>query len=116
MSGLFMLVVAGALFLAAYFIYGGWLCRVWGVDPKRVTPAVKHGDGVDYVPAPRSVLFGHQFASIAGAGPINGPIIAAMFGWGPVLLWIIIGSIFFGAVQDFPPCSLPCAVRARAWA
>ena len=106
-----MLVVAGALFLAAYFIYGGWLCRVWGVDPKRVTPAVKHGDGVDYVPAPRSVLFGHQFASIAGAGPINGPIIAAMFGWGPVLLWIIIGSIFFGAVQDFS--ALFASVRSK---
>ncbi len=106
-----MLAVAGILFLVAYFVYGGWLCRVWGVDPKRVTPAVECNDGVDYVPAPRSVLFGHQFASIAGAGPINGPIIAAMFGWGPVLVWIIIGSIFFGAVQDFS--SLFASVRSK---
>ena len=111
MSGLLMLAVAGVLFLAAYFLYGGWLCRIWGVDPKRVTPAVECNDGVDYVPAPRSVLFGHQFASIAGAGPINGPIIAAMFGWGPVLVWIIIGSIFFGAVQDFS--SLFASVRSK---
>lgn len=76
-------------------------CKKWGVDPKRKTPAYEQRDGVDYEPAPKSVVFGHQFASIAGAGPINGPIQAAIFGWVPVLLWVLIGGVFFGAVQDF---------------
>lgn len=111
MSGLLIVAVSGVLLLGAYFIYGGWLCKIWGVDPNRVTPAVELRDGVDYVPAPKSVLFGHQFASIAGAGPINGPIMAAMFGWGPVLVWILLGSIFFGAVQDFS--SLFASVRSK---
>lgn len=101
MSGLFLFLVAAVLLLAAYWTYGKWLERRWGIDPQRPTPAHVLADGVDYVPAPRSVLFGHQFSSIAGAGPINGPIIAAMFGWLPVLLWILIGGIFCGAVQDF---------------
>ena len=73
----------------------------WGIDPKAKTPAYEMEDGVDYVPADTNVVFGHQFASIAGAGPINGPIQAAIFGWLPVLLWILIGGVFFGAVQDF---------------
>lgn len=111
MSGLLIVVVSGALLLGAYFLYGGWLCKIWGVDPNRTTPAVEFRDGVDYVPAPKSVLFGHQFASIAGAGPINGPIMAAMFGWGPVLAWILLGSIFFGAVQDFS--ALYASVRSK---
>ena len=111
MSGLLIVVVSGALLLGAYFLYGGWLCKVWGVDPNRTTPAVELRDGVDYMPAPKSVLFGHQFASIAGAGPINGPIMAAMFGWGPVLAWILLGSIFFGAVQDFS--ALYASVRSK---
>ncbi|MCD8138273.1 MAG: carbon starvation protein A [Planctomycetaceae bacterium] len=101
MSGLTILLIAFVAFLLAYLIYGRWLAKKWGVDPKAATPAHTMRDGVDYVPAKRSVVFGHQFASIAGAGPINGPIIAAMFGWLPVLLWIIFGGIFFGAVQDF---------------
>lgn len=111
MSGLLMLALSGFFLLGAYFLYGGWLCKIWGVDPKRPTPAVTMCDGVDYVPAPKSILFGHQFASIAGAGPINGPIMAAMFGWGPVLAWILLGSIFFGAVQDFS--SLFASVRSK---
>ncbi|MCC8167296.1 MAG: carbon starvation protein A, partial [Planctomycetes bacterium] len=85
----------------AYLVYGRWLAKKWGVQPDNPTPAHTMTDGIAYVSARRSVLFGHQFASIAGAGPINGPIIAAMFGWVPVLLWIIFGGIFFGAVQDF---------------
>ena len=101
MSGLAILVVSFIVFLVAYLVYGRWLAKKWGVDPEAPTPAHTMRDGVDYVPAKRSVVFGHQFASIAGAGPINGPIIAAMFGWLPVLLWIIFGGIFFGAVQDF---------------
>lgn len=101
MTGLTILIVSFLAFLIAYLVYGRWLANSWGIDPKAPTPAHTLEDGVDYVPAKRSVVFGHQFASIAGAGPINGPIIAAMFGWVPVLLWIIFGGIFFGAVQDF---------------
>ncbi len=101
MSGLTILVVASVCFLLAYLLYGRSLARKWGINPQNPTPAHTMNDGIDYVPAKRSVVFGHQFASIAGAGPINGPSIAAMFGWLPVLLWIIFGGIFIGAVQDF---------------
>lgn len=101
MSSVLILVIAGVVLVGAYFLYGGYLERVWGIDEKKKTPAFELRDGVDYEPARKSVIFGHQFASIAGAGPINGPIIAAMFGWVPVLLWILIGGIFIGAVQDF---------------
>lgn len=101
MSGVLILIISIAAFLVAYVTYGSWLAKQWGVDPSRETPAHTMEDGVDYVPAKSPVLLGHHFASIAGAGPINGPIQAAVFGWVPVLLWIIIGGIFFGAVQDF---------------
>ena len=77
------------------------LSPMGGIDPNAKTPAYEMEDGVDYVPADTNVVFGHQFASIAGAGPINGPIQAAIFVWLPVLLWILIGGVFFGAVQDF---------------
>ncbi len=109
MNGAILLAIAGVILLVAYFVYGSYLERVWGVDTNRTTPAHDLKDGVDYVPASKAVLFGHQFASIAGAGPINGPIIAAMFGWLPVLLWILVGGIFFGAVQDF--ASMYASVR-----
>lgn len=101
MNGLVMLIISAVVLLLAYVFYGRWLARKWGIDPQKKTPAHEFQDGVDYVPTPPSIVFGHEFASIAGAGPINGPIIAAMFGWLPVLLWILIGGIFFGAVQDF---------------
>ena len=84
-----------------YFIYGRWLVRLWGVDPNARTPAYVHEDGNDYVPSSKFTVFAHQFSSITGAGPVTGPIIAAMFGWAPVMLWLMIGGIFFGAVQDF---------------
>ena len=100
-NGIVMMLIAIAVLGGAYLIYGRWLAKTWGIDPKAKTPAYEMQDGVDYVPASPGVIFGHQFASIAGAGPINGPIIAAMFGWVPVLLWILIGGVFFGAVQDF---------------
>jgi carbon starvation protein len=96
-----MLIIAAAVLIAAYVFYGRWLAKKWGIDPRKKTPAHEFEDGMDYVPTKPSVVFGHEFASIAGAGPINGPIQAAMFGWLPVLLWILIGGIFFGAVQDF---------------
>ncbi|MDC7231819.1 MAG: carbon starvation protein A [Spirochaetales bacterium] len=101
MSGILIVLMAIAVFFVAYVFYGGWLCKKWGVDGKRETPAHTKEDGVDYVPASQGVVLGHHFASIAGAGPITGPIAAAFFGWVPVLLWIVIGSIFFGGVHDF---------------
>lgn len=101
MNGVVMMVIAIVVLGGAYLTYGRWLEKKWGINPKAKTPAYEMEDGVDYVPAKAGVVFGHQFASIAGAGPINGPIIAAMFGWVPVLLWILIGGVFFGAVQDF---------------
>ncbi|BBF45356.1 carbon starvation protein A [Lachnospiraceae bacterium KM106-2] len=101
MNGLTILIVSAVVLGGAYLIYGRYLAKKWGIDPDRKTPAYEMQDGVDYVPADTGVVFGHQFASIAGAGPINGPIQAAVFGWVPVLLWILFGGVFFGAVQDF---------------
>lgn len=101
MNGVAIMLISLAVLLLAYILYGRWIAKKWGVDPKRKTPAYEQRDGVDYEPAPKSIVFGHQFASIAGAGPINGPIQAAIFGWVPVLLWVLIGGVFFGAVQDF---------------
>lgn len=101
MSGIAIMTIAIVVLVAGYVFYGRWLARKWGVDNKIKTPAVEINDGVDYVPTKKQVVFGHQFASIAGAGPINGPIQAAVFGWVPVLLWCLIGGIFIGAVQDF---------------
>ena len=101
MSAIVILLIAAVVFIIAYLTYGKWLAKQWGVDPANPTPAHTLNDGVDYVPAKAPVLMGHHFASIAGAGPINGPIQAAIFGWVPVLLWVIIGGIFFGGVHDF---------------
>lgn len=101
MNGLIIMLIAILVLVAAYRLYGKWLEKTWGIDPKAKTPAYELEDGVDYVPADRNVVFGHQFASIAGAAAINGPIQAAVFGWLPVLLWCLLGGVFFGAVQDF---------------
>lgn len=98
---LILILIAIVAFLVAYVTYGSWLAKKWGVDVTKTTPSHSMTDGVDYVPAKAPVLLGHHFASIAGAGPIVGPIAAAMFGWLPVFLWIVIGSIFFGGVHDF---------------
>ncbi len=111
MSGIVILGVSVLIFFIAYVTYGSWLARKWGVDPDKKTPAHTEADGVDYVPAKAPVLLGHHFSSIAGTGLIIGPIQAAVFGWLPVLLWIIIGGIFFGAVQDFS--ALFASVRHR---
>jgi len=111
MNGITIMLISIAVLLLAYIFYGRWIAKKWGIDPKRKTPAYEQRDGVDYEPAPRSVVFGHQFASIAGAGPINGPIQAAIFGWVPVLLWVLIGGVFFGAVQDFT--SMYASVRNK---
>lgn len=101
MTGLMLLGIALVVCACGYFIYGRWLVRLWGVDPNVRTPAYVHEDGNDYVPSSKFTVFAHQFSSITGAGPVTGPIIAAMFGWAPVMLWLMIGGIFFGAVQDF---------------
>lgn len=101
MSAVLLILLSIAIFVVAYLTYGRYLAKAWGIDPKQPTPAHELEDGVDYCPAKTPVLLGHHFSSIAGAGPINGPIQAAFFGWIPVFLWIVIGGIFFGAVQDF---------------
>lgn len=101
MNSLTLLLISAIILFIGYVCYGGYLAKKWGVDDTRKTPAHTKYDGVDYVPAKSPVLLGHHFASIAGAGPIVGPIQAAIFGWIPVALWVLIGSIFFGGVQDF---------------
>ena len=101
MSALLILVIAVVALALGYIFYGSWLAKQWGVDPNRETPAHTSYDGKDYVPANPAVLMGHHFSSIAGAGPINGPIQAAVFGWVPVFLWCVLGGIFFGAMHDF---------------
>ena len=112
MNSLVLLIVCVAILGIGYVCYGGWLCKQWGVgESKTETPAHTMADGVDYVPAKAPVLMGHHFSSIAGAGPITGPIGAAMFGWLPVTLWILIGGIFFGGVHDFG--ALFASVRSK---
>lgn len=101
MNSLTLLLASALILFIGYVCYGGYLAKKWGIDDNRKTPAHTKYDGVDYVPAKSPVLLGHHFASIAGAGPIVGPIQAAIFGWIPVALWVLIGSIFFGGVQDF---------------
>lgn len=101
MNTLLIVLIAAVCLIAAYTLYGRWLAKKWGVDPKAKTPAVVHNDGQDYVPTDGLTVFAHQFSSIAGAGPVTGAIQAAAFGWLPVFLWIIVGGIFFGAVTDF---------------
>ena len=101
MTALLIILAAVALLVIGYIFYGSWPAKQWGIDPAKKTPAYEKQDGVDYVPAKPAVLMGHHFSSIAGAGPINGPIQAAVFGWVPVFLWCVVGGIFFGGLQDF---------------
>ena len=101
MNGLLLLIISLVLLGLGYVFYGRYLCKQWGVGEGDPTPAHTMEDGVDYVPAKAPVLMGHHFSSIAGAGPITGPIQAAVFGWLPCVLWIVIGGIFFGGVHDF---------------
>ncbi|MBP5199742.1 MAG: carbon starvation protein A [Schwartzia sp.] len=109
MTALFIILSALVLLGLGYKFYGSWLEKEWGVDPQRETPAITKEDGVDYVAAKPIVLMGHHFSSIAGAGPINGPILASVFGWLPVFLWCVIGGIFFGGLQDYG--SLVASIR-----
>ncbi len=101
MNGLTLVGIAVVVLVLAYLLYGRWLVKTWGIDETAKTPAYRFEDGQDYVPASRFTVFSHQFNSITGAGPVTGPIIAAMFGWLPAFLWLLVGGVFFGAVQDF---------------
>ena len=101
MNGLVIVLIGIVCLGAGYLLYGRWLANKWGLDPKAKTPAFTHEDGEDYVPSSKFTVFSHKFSSIAGAGPVTGPILASVFGWVPVLLWLIVGGLFFGAVQDF---------------
>lgn len=101
MNTLVIILIAAVLLAGAYLLYGRWLANKWGIDPNAKTPAQINEDGQDYVPTNGWTVFSHQFSSIAGAGPVTGAIQAAVFGWVPVLLWVIVGGIFFGAVTDF---------------
>ncbi|AGT30748.1 carbon starvation protein CstA [Geobacillus genomosp. 3] len=112
MSAVTLLLISAIAFIVAYFTYGKYLDRKLGVDPNRPTPAVEMADGKDYVSTNRPVLLGHHFATIAGGGPIVGPISAAVFGWIPAVLWIVLGSIFFGGVHDY--ASLQASIRHKA--
>ena len=101
MNGLAVIVVAAVVLVIGYVVYGRWLAKSWGVDADALTPAVRMEDDKSFAPASRFTVFSHQFSSICGAGPVTGTIVAMMFGWLPVLLWVLVGGIFFGAVHDF---------------
>ncbi|MEC9130400.1 MAG: carbon starvation CstA family protein, partial [Verrucomicrobiota bacterium] len=102
MQPFFVALLAGLGFVVAYHTYGRWLGRrIFELSAKTVCPSLALEDGVDYVPTSKGVVFGHHFTSIAGTGPIVGPAIAVMWGWVPALLWVVLGSIFIGAVHDF---------------
>ena len=115
MTGLGIMMIAIVALAVGYFGYARWLEKTWGIDPNRPTPAVEKNDGKDFSPASRWTVLHINSRRLRGAGPVTGPIIAAMFGWAPALLWMIVGGIFFGAVQDFTALTRPsktAAVRA----
>ena len=114
MNGALLLGLSCVLFLLAYHFYGRFIERVFGVDPSRPTPAHTLKDGIDYVPTHPAILFGHHFASIAGAGPIVGPVLAAQFGWGAVVLWVVFGCIFIGTVHDLAAMFLSIRHQGRS--
>lgn len=114
MNGALLLILGAAVLGLAYRFYGRFLSRLFGVDTNRTTPAHTCHDGVDYLPTRPSVLFGHHFASIAGAGPIVGPVLAAYMGWGAVALWILIGCVFIGAMHDFSALFLSVRDNGRS--
>jgi carbon starvation protein len=101
MTILFIVVVAAVLLVLIGSLYSRFLARNFGEDPSRPTPAILKNDGRDYVPTPTGVVFGHHFASIAGAGPIVGPVLALSYGWLPALFWVLLGGLFIGAVHDY---------------
>lgn len=114
MTGSLLFCICLAYFVVAYFVYGGFLSRLFSLDPKNPTPSETQFDGVDYVPTSKAVLFGHHFASIAGPGPIVGPIMAAYFGWLPALIWILVGCVFVGAFHDFAALVISIRNKGRS--
>ncbi len=115
-NALWIVVAAVSLYLVAYRFYSLFIAnKVMQLDPTRATPAVINNDGLDYVPTNKHVLFGHHFAAIAGAGPLVGPVLAAQMGYLPGLLWLVVGVVLAGAVQDFMSCSCPAAAMAARW-
>ena len=101
MNGVLLMVVAAAVLACGYLGYGRWLANKWGVDKEALTPAKRMKDGTSFSPVSAFTAFSHQFSSICGAGPVTGTIVAMAFGWLPVVLWVLVGGIFFGAVHDF---------------
>ena len=101
MNGIALMVVAAVVLAAGYVFYGRWLANKWGIDRDAITPARRMEDGQNFSPASCFTVFSHQFSSICGAGPVTGTIVAMAFGWLPVVLWVLVGGIFFGAVHDF---------------
>ncbi len=106
MNTLVIVLIAAVVLVCAYAFYGCWVAKTWGINPNAQTPAVKYNDGKDFVPTNGWTVFSHQFSSIAGAGPVTGAIRAAVFGWLPVLLWMLIGGVFFGALRTSALCTL----------
>ena len=112
MTTLLIALLSGVGFLVAYHTYGRWLgSKIFRLSADAICPSERLKDGVDYVPTSKSVVFGHHFTSIAGTGPIVGPAIAIMWGWVPALFWVVLGSIFIGAVHDFG--ALVASVREK---
>ena len=101
MNGIVLMLVAAAVLVCGYLFYGRWLANKWGVDVEALTPARRMEDGKNFTPASAFTVFSHQFSSICGAGPVTGTIVAMAFGWVPVVLWVLVGGIFFGALHDF---------------
>lgn len=101
MNGLVVIVISAVVLAIGYLAYGRWLANSWGVDAEALTPARRMEDGKDFTPASRFTAFAHQFSSICGAGPVTGTIVPMAFGWVPVILWVLVGGVFFGAVHDF---------------
>ena len=116
MNGLVIVLIGIVVLGAGYVLYGRWLANKWGIDPKAKTPACRYEDGEDYVPSSKFTVFSHQFSSIAGAGPVTGPILASVFGWVPVLLWLIIGGLFLGQYRILVPYMLPSKMKENQWA
>ena len=114
MNGMWLLLGSLAYFAIAYVVYGRFVSRRFGIDNSRPCPSHTEADGIDYVPTHPAVLFGHHFASIAGAGPIVGPVLAALYGWLPAILWILIGCVFIGAMHDFAAMFLSIRNKGRS--
>lgn len=117
MNGLVIVLISIVALGAGYLLYGRWLARKWGIDENAQTPAKKFEDGQDFVPSSKFTVFSHQFSSIAGAGPVTGPILASVFGWVPVLLWLIGRRSLLRCGTGFPVlCMHLLRMKVNRWA